>query len=146
MPGNVGEVWYDVKHIKQAIRVIKKRQTILLRTKPEEPEDTAGTMMRSYQKQLEAWQKQWDKAQEMRQLQEGLWAKFKPAVLPRTKDGLPDSDALIHEAFLRTLSRFPTEQEMKTAKSDVAVARDLAMGIRDLLWALLNTREFMVNH
>jgi hypothetical protein len=149
VPGNVGEVWYDVKHIKQAIRVIKKRQAFLLRTKPEEPEgpeDTAGTMMRSYQKKLEAWQKQWDKAQEMRQLQEGLWAKFKPAVLPRTKDGLPDSDALIHEAFLRTLSRFPTEQEMKTAKSDVAVARDLATGIRDLLWALLNTREFMVNH
>ena len=57
----------------------------------------------------------------------------------------PD-DATINEAFLRTLSRPPTPDELQKARADIAAALDPLGGLRDLLWALLNTREFTVNH
>jgi hypothetical protein len=57
-----------------------------------------------------------------------------------------DVDGLIREAFLRTVSRPPTDEELKTAREDVGAAADPVGGVRDLLWALLNTREFLVNH
>jgi hypothetical protein len=57
----------------------------------------------------------------------------------------PD-DKTITEAFLRTLSRPPTADELQKARADIAAARDPIDGLRDLLWALLNTREFTVNH
>jgi hypothetical protein len=57
-----------------------------------------------------------------------------------------DLDAVINEVFLRTLSRPPTPREIVTAKEDIAAARDQVDGVRDVLWALLNTREFLVNH
>jgi hypothetical protein len=57
-----------------------------------------------------------------------------------------DIDHVIDQAFLRTVSRPPTDQEMTNARADVAAARAPAEGVRDLLWALINTREFKVNH
>ena len=55
-------------------------------------------------------------------------------------------EEIIEEVFLRTVSRFPTAAEMALAKEDLAAAKDVVEGARDLLWAMLNTREFMVNH
>jgi hypothetical protein len=55
-------------------------------------------------------------------------------------------DKAIEEAFLRTVSRLPTAAELAKAKEDVAAAPTPVDGVRDLLWAMLNTREFMVNH
>jgi len=55
-------------------------------------------------------------------------------------------DKIIAEVFLRTVSRPPTEREVTEARKDIAAARDPVDGVRDLLWAMLNTREFMVNH
>ncbi len=52
----------------------------------------------------------------------------------------------ITEIFLRTLSRPPSAAELTQAKADVAAAKAPLEGVRDLLWAMLNTREFMVNH
>jgi hypothetical protein len=55
-------------------------------------------------------------------------------------------DEVITEAWLRTLSRFPTTDEIQTAKTHIQDAQDPVEGIRSVLWALLNTREFVVNH
>ena len=55
-------------------------------------------------------------------------------------------DALITEVFLRTVSRPPTGEDLQKARADIAAAKDPIGGVRDLLWALLNTREFAVNH
>lgn len=63
----------------------------------------------------------------------------------RTAGERPD-DTHITEAFLRTLSRPPAADELQEARADLAAARDPLDGLRDLLWALLNTREFSVNH
>jgi hypothetical protein len=55
-------------------------------------------------------------------------------------------DSLITEVFLRTVSRPPAPNEMQQARADIASAKDPISGLRDLLWAMLNTREFSVNH
>jgi hypothetical protein len=57
-----------------------------------------------------------------------------------------DADALIREAFLRTVSRPPTADEVAKARQDITAAENPVDGVRDLLWAMLNTREFLVNH
>jgi hypothetical protein len=60
----------------------------------------------------------------------------------------PDFNAeeIITEAWLRTLSRFPTADELQTAQTHIRDAQDPVEGIRSVLWALVNTREFVVNH
>ena len=57
-----------------------------------------------------------------------------------------DLDKVVPEVFLRTVSRPPTADELSRAKTDIAAAKNQVDGVRELLWAMLNTREFMVNH
>lgn len=56
-----------------------------------------------------------------------------------------DTADLIREAYLRTLSRLPDDRETAVAKKFLADAKDTPAGVRDLLWALINTKEFIVN-
>ena len=58
----------------------------------------------------------------------------------------PDVEELIRQAYLRTLSRFPDQYEMEIANRYIREGEALTDGLRGLLWALLNTREFIVNH
>jgi len=54
---------------------------------------------------------------------------------------------LIDELYLTTLSRFPNEEErnlMREAFADSGSERNAA--VEDVLWALLNTNEFIFNH
>jgi hypothetical protein len=53
---------------------------------------------------------------------------------------------MIREAYLRTLSREPTEDERERAFAHIAEAPDIKVGLRDVIWALVNTKEFIVNH
>jgi hypothetical protein len=59
---------------------------------------------------------------------------------------LPNADQLVEEAYLRTLSRFPTPQEREIATKYLASAEAPLDGVKDLLWTLVNTKEFIVNH
>jgi hypothetical protein len=54
-------------------------------------------------------------------------------------------EELITEAYLRTVGRLPNDRELQTAGEYLAEASDTAAGMKDLLWALLNTKEFIVN-
>ncbi|MBI1371472.1 MAG: DUF1549 domain-containing protein [Phycisphaera sp.] len=56
-----------------------------------------------------------------------------------------DRDALIREVFLRTVSRMPTADEVAEARKVVAEDNPID-GTRELLWVMLNTKEFIVNH
>ena len=60
-------------------------------------------------------------------------------------DGRGDAEA-IEELFLATLSRLPDEGERRAALDHLKAARDRAAGFTDMLWALINTREFILNH
>jgi hypothetical protein len=57
-----------------------------------------------------------------------------------------EREGLIREAYLRTLARKPTVAEAVAANEYLAGSVDGARGLRDLLWALLNTKEFITNH
>jgi hypothetical protein len=57
-----------------------------------------------------------------------------------------DVDKAVTQVFLRTVSRLPTENELSEARADVKTAKAPVDGVRDLLWAMINTREFKVNH
>jgi hypothetical protein len=52
----------------------------------------------------------------------------------------------VRETYLRTLSREPKRDELDKALAYVESSDDHLNGVRDLLWALLNTKEFIVNH
>jgi hypothetical protein len=54
------------------------------------------------------------------------------------------ADAIVDELFLATLARAPRPDEARAAIA--AVEGDRRRGTENLLWALLNTAEFLVNH
>ena len=53
---------------------------------------------------------------------------------------------IVQGAYLRTLSRYPTEQELERSVKYLGESVDVAQGAKDLLWVLLNTKEFILNH
>ncbi len=57
-----------------------------------------------------------------------------------------DNNRLLDELYLLTLSRPPSDAERQRAARYLATARSRAEGFEDLLWSLLNRREFLVNH
>ena len=57
-----------------------------------------------------------------------------------------DVAKLIREAWLRSVNRPPTATEVDRAKGHLASAKSTQEGMTDLLWALMNTKEFILNH
>ena len=57
-----------------------------------------------------------------------------------------DAASIIEEAYLRTLSRYPREDEVQIASAFLTEADTLNDGLQGLMWALVNTKEFLVNH
>jgi hypothetical protein len=83
-----------------------------------------------------------------------LFLMTDPVLLARVREGRlarlltqgrPDAE-IIEELFLATLSRFPDEGERRAALDHVRAAADRRAGLADTLWALINTREFILNH
>jgi hypothetical protein len=58
---------------------------------------------------------------------------------------LSDSE-MVDELFLATLSRFPDREEKRAGLERIADAETHSGGCADVLWALINTREFVLNH
>jgi hypothetical protein len=58
----------------------------------------------------------------------------------------PVAESLIDEAYLRTLSRLPTDGERDKSLAHLAASESPLEGMQGLLWALVNTKEFVVNH
>lgn len=57
-----------------------------------------------------------------------------------------DANKVIEEAYLRSVSRYPSDKEREIALTYLNDQDEPAAGLKDLLWALINTKEFMVNH
>ncbi|MFT5301291.1 MAG: hypothetical protein ACI814_002094 [Mariniblastus sp.] len=72
-----------------------------------------------------------------------IQAKLEAALANKTK---MDINEVVTEAYLRTLSRFPSEQELERCKAYIQNDDDLINGVTGVLWALVNTKEFIVNH
>jgi len=53
---------------------------------------------------------------------------------------------ILEEIYIRTLSRRPTEAE-RSALNEVMLKNDNQQQVlEDILWALMNSREFLFNH
>jgi Protein of unknown function (DUF1549)/Protein of unknown function (DUF1553) len=57
-----------------------------------------------------------------------------------------DRKKAIEEMYLVTLSRLPKAEEVSKANSWIDSAKDGREGLQDLLWTLLNSKEFLFNH
>jgi hypothetical protein len=55
-------------------------------------------------------------------------------------------EAIVEELFLATLSRFPRPAEREAMARRLAAAPDRRRAVEDLLWALVNHREFLFQH
>jgi hypothetical protein len=53
---------------------------------------------------------------------------------------------LVEELYLASLSRFPTVAESRQAVKALAASHNRQQTAEDLLWALLNSKEFVFNH
>ena len=53
---------------------------------------------------------------------------------------------LVQEAYLRTLSRYPDEEEVEISVGFIEESSTPADGVQSLLWALVNTKEFIITH
>ena len=67
--------------------------------------------------------------------------KISPTVVP---DAVIDD--LVTEAYQRTVSRIPTTTELARGRDHLKSSENTVEGLRDLLWVLLNTQEFLTNH
>ena len=59
---------------------------------------------------------------------------------------IPDAKKAIQELYLWTLSRTPTESELQTCMGYMKASPSHQRGLEDVMWSLLNTREFQLNH
>ncbi|MBC7851892.1 MAG: DUF1553 domain-containing protein, partial [Pirellulaceae bacterium] len=57
-----------------------------------------------------------------------------------------DPGQRVEELYLSTLSRLPDENEKQTCLSHVSAAESPETGLQAVLWSLLNTREFILQH
>ena len=57
-----------------------------------------------------------------------------------------DPNELIQQVWLRTVGRFPSNSELIRAKEHLKTTQSPIEGIADLVWAMINTKEFLLNH
>ena len=55
-------------------------------------------------------------------------------------------EQVIHELFLATFTRFPEPAEQQSAMFHVQESDDRQKALTDVVWALINSREFILNH
>jgi hypothetical protein len=62
------------------------------------------------------------------------------------KDKNRTDEAVLDELFLATLTRHPRPDEVATFQAHRSTTRDRTSAFTDVVWALINTREFILNH
>ena len=55
-------------------------------------------------------------------------------------------EGVVQETYLRTLSRYPDDEEVGIAVEYIRESESPAKGIEGLVWALVNTKEFIISH
>ena len=57
-----------------------------------------------------------------------------------------DNSQIVDELYLSSLARFPSAAERKSGTAFLASATVRSESVMDLLWSVLNTREFLFQH
>ena len=76
----------------------------------------------------------------------GGWLHELTGRLGKKSAGNGEWNAIVREAFLRTVSRAPTTQELERIAKHFEQVGNPVDGMNEFLWVLLNTREFITNH
>jgi hypothetical protein len=78
----------------------------------------------------------------------GLCSKFNAPTgrLPRLLNSEMTDEQVLEELFLASLSRLPTSSERDAFGEHRRKTPDRQVAFGDTLWALINTREFILNH
>ena len=131
--------------------------------KPQQASD-AGTARKiaSFENQLKSLERQLERSEKANNEQQILKLKRRISQLEKQLDELnariakdtsevkQSADEKVNEyivdAYLRTLNRYPSESELTRSLAYVHDANDPVEGLGDVLWALINTKEFIVNH
>ncbi|HMF10953.1 MAG TPA: DUF1549 domain-containing protein, partial [Gemmataceae bacterium] len=79
-------------------------------------------------------------------IDENLMKKIKTGRLQKLLASRKTDESMVEELFLATLSRFPNDAEKLAALNHVKQNKDRPAGFVDVVWALINTREFILNH
>ena len=64
----------------------------------------------------------------------------------RLVKGKAPPEKAVEELYLAALARYPSAEEQARALAHVAKHKEPRRGLEDLLWALVNSKEFMFNH
>jgi hypothetical protein len=75
-----------------------------------------------------------------------LLKKIRTGRLRRLLDDKRSDEEVLEELFLATVSRFPTDDERQAVRDHLRERRNRENGFEDVLWGLINTREFILNH
>lgn len=70
----------------------------------------------------------------------------KSGLAARLAEDPRELDQCVQELFLKTLGRHPSDEESQRAVEVLQAEPDLQQTYRDLLWVLLNTKEFLFIH
>lgn len=74
------------------------------------------------------------------------WSKLDDSPSQETPSRTMTIESVIEEAYLRTLSRFPSDEESSISVAFVNESKSPSEGMKSLLWALVNTKEFIITH
>ena len=72
------------------------------------------------------------------------WTDLEPK--PSAKPATTALSDLIEDTYLRTLSRYPDPEEAEIATEFIHESETPADGMESLMWALVNTKEFIITH
>src|SRR5262249_1773553 len=77
-----------------------------------------------------------------------LWEKVRDPAgrVAKLVKAEPDVAKRIDELFLSTLSRLPSDAEREACLKFVKDAESPEKGLQGVLWSLVNTREFLLQH
>ncbi|MEI6684885.1 MAG: hypothetical protein WCN64_02015, partial [Planctomycetota bacterium] len=67
-------------------------------------------------------------------------------IIQRLVDKNADTKTSIEKVYLSVLNRIPTDEEFSRMTNFLSQATDKNKGLGDMLWVLLNTSEFTLNH
>jgi hypothetical protein len=63
-----------------------------------------------------------------------------------SKDAEREHADKIRELYLLSFSRMPTAEEQAIATAHIEKVGDAKIAYEDIVWALINTKEFLFNH
>lgn len=133
------------KKTQARLKRLEQQEKALKNRLPEKPDaDASPQEQKRYKTAMTAYRKQAATIKTERKRLDEYTGKSVEAAAPAK--AIADPDKLIEEVFLRTVSRPPSSTELEVARQDLSKADSVSGGVRELLWAMLNTKEFMINH